>query len=422
MKVKEIKNRGIINRQIKGRKLSFLAGCVVGEEVYFSGWQDKGFYKLELNTGKCIPLKIFEGEDESQCIYTQAIHYENAVWLVPGYGQHIARIDLTTLEMDYICLPKNGIELYDKAGIRYGKFKCCYKEGASEFWLAPIGYNMLLKVDMQTKQITEFSELRKRVNFKDVENRFSDACFVDDKIWFCPRYGGEIAVFDTVTGDLFFHEWKHTDDDFKLIRNYKNWVVFLSHSVKQEILLIDSVTFEEKKIGVDVDWETQEKFMYVWADIMDQQIFLAPFLAHEYVVIDLETGEVQADTKLHEYVRSMGWGDERYQVSIGNEKRRIYTSDSSDMPLMIYDMEENEVSYMDVSVDWKDYNSFLSALCEDDEDEFMEWVNQKEKDIILEEDLPLSLYCSELETLKNRMNHGEDVQKTIGEKLFLNIK
>lgn len=421
MELKEIKNRGIRTKNVNGKKLSFLAGCVVGEELYFSSWTDKGFYKLHLNTGRCIPLKIFDSEAENMCLFSQAIYYEDAIWFVPCYGEHVIRITLDTLETEYIYLPQNGKELFGKKGQKYGKFKCCYKEGAPEFWLAPIGYNMLLKVDMQTKQITEFSELRKRVNFKDAENRFSDACFVDNKIWFCPRYGGEITVFDTVTGDLFFHEWKHADDDFKMIRNYKNWVVFLSQSAKQEILLIDSVTLEERKIRIDVDWEKQEEFMYVWADIVNQQIFFVPFLAHEYVVIDLETGEVQADTKLHEYAQSMGWGDERYQVSIGNEKRRIYTSDSPDMPLMIYDMEENEVSYMDLAVDREDYISFLSKLCENNEDEFIKWVNQKEKGVIFESDLPLMLYCSELKTLKNRMPQG-DVQGSVGEKLFTNIK
>ena len=422
MQLRDLKNKGIMETSGSGRKLSFLAGCVVGEELYFSAWCDKGFYKINLNTGHCMPLKLLDFETESMHLFSQALYYENSVWLIPCYGEHIVKITLDTFEVECIDLPREGREVRGKNGVQYGKFKCCYKEGASEFWLAPIGYNMLLKVDMHTKQVVEIDELRKKINFKEGEIQFSDACFVEDKIWLCPFGSEKLVIFDTLTDKLHFCEWWHTRENYRVIRNYERNAVFIPQTVPKDILLIDQDTFAERKIRIDVPWEMETDVMYLATDVVDRSVFMAPYQAHEFIMVDLKTGKVQVDKSLHNYVQDMSWGSEQYQVSIKYNTKRIYASDSEDMPLMVCDTKENEVFYIELQIDWKSYRNFLIGLCEKNEDEFRRWVNQKDIDVIFEKDLPLTLYCSEQERIKKRIRREENTQRTVGEKLFLNLK
>ena len=424
MKLKEIIINQDVNTETKKgkKKLSFLAGCVVGEDLYFSSWTDRGFYKMNLQTGQCFPLKVFAEETEDMFLYSQAVYFKNSVWFIPAYGENNTKIDLETLEIEYIHLPQNGKEILGSDGIRYGKFKCCYKEGASELWLAPMGYNMFLKVDMRTGQVSEYSELRKRLTFKDGMNYFSDACMVEDKVWLCPRDGEELAVFDTQTGEFQFRKWEYAEGNYRIVRNYNNQAIFLPQTASKDILLISQNTYKERIIPIDIAWETRTDYMHLAVDVIGQQLFLAPYQAHEYVVIDLESGEIQADTKLHDYAEKMQWSPEQYQVSLKYGTRMICTSDSKNMPLMILDPEKNTVSYLEVEVEEDVCRDFLIGLKQKDEREFFKYVNRKEKGIILEEDVSLNIYCSELALLTDKKTCNMDAEKTMGEKILSNVR
>lgn len=422
MKLRKLNNQGIKTENEKGiKKLSFLAGCVAGEELYFSSWTGRGFYKMNLQTGQCIPLKVFDEETESMFLYSQAVHFENSVWFIPAYGEYIAKVDLETLEIEYIHLPQNGKEILGKNGIRYAKFKCCYKEGATELWLAPIGYNMFLKVDMRTGQVSEYSELRKKLVFKDGMSYFSDACLVEDKVWLCPWDGEELAVFDTQTAEFQFRKWEYAEANYRIIRNYKDQAVFLPQTAPKDILLISQNTYKERIISIDVAWETKTDLMYLVADVIGKQLFLAPFQANEYVLIDLENGKIQADTKFHEYAEDRSWVPERYQASIRYGSKIIYMSDSKNIPLMILDLDMNTVSYLEKVIEKDTYRNFLTELRKKDERVFFKYINKNEESIILEEDVPLNMYYSDPDILTDKI-YNMDVQKTIGEKILSNVR
>ena len=152
MHLKKLSNQGIINENINGNKISFLAGCIEGDTLYFSSWLTNGFYKMDLKTGICEFLDIFENETKNRYLHNQAIFFEDAVWMIPTHaGRDIVKINIKTLEKVFIHLPENGKPVRDNEGNITWEFKCCYKKGSSEFWLVPIGYNMFLRVDMLTR-------------------------------------------------------------------------------------------------------------------------------------------------------------------------------------------------------------------------------------------------------------------------------
>lgn len=422
MKLKEVINEGIRIKKEGGRRLAFLAGCVVDENLYFSAWHDNGFYKFNLNTGQCSLLKVFDREPENQQLFGQAIYFEGTIWFIPAYAQNIVKVNLETLDITYIGLPNEGREIMGKRGIRYGKFKCCYQEGKAEFWLVPIGYNMLLHVDMITGQVREFKELRENLSFKDGSSNFSDACFGGDRIWMCPRDSERLVMFDTGSGEFQFYPWRHSEEAYRIIKNYKDWMIFLPHGMGKDMLLLDYNSFEEKRIMLDVNCEAQADFMYLVGEVIGKHLVLVPFLAHEYVAVDMETGEVQADRGLHEYAKSMLWGPERFQSCIAYGDKRLFTSDEKSMPLLIYDIKDHSVSYVELALEWADYERFLRDLYKENRRQFYKWIRMDEGRNVSEEDLPLSVYCTKIDDLRKNMIKARSGHKTMGESIFLSMK
>ncbi|MEH2929912.1 hypothetical protein VSQ48_08355 [Candidatus Ventrimonas sp. KK005] len=406
--------------------LSFLAGCMVGEELYFSSWSDKGFYKMDVHTGISTFLGMFAQEKESTQLFERAIYYKNAIWMTPAvWGEHIVKVDLDTLEMTYLSLPESGREIFDKNGVHYTKFKCCYKENASELWLVPIGFTALLKVDMESETVEEIHSLEQYIEFQEGFINFSDACFVGDEIWICPFESDKLVVLDTIRLQFHISEWKNKGNDYRIVRNYQNWAVFVPLGARKNIRMIEKNTYQEKEIMVDATWEEERSLMHLAVHIIDQTILFAPFFAHEFLSVDLETGETQTDKSLHEYAQSMSWGPERYQTEIQYGSKIIYLSDMPDVPMMVYDLEKNMVYYIEKILKQDSYHKFLMTLYENNKTGFIQQMGIQERRFFDETEFPFRLYFRILEESKNGgetdRNDGKK-EKGVGEKILSEIK
>ena len=422
MNLDKVEMQGMINKNINGSGISFLASCIVEDELYFSSWHTNGFYKMNLKTGICIFLGIFEKETKSRYLHNQAIFFEGAIWFIPTHGgMYIVRINIDTLEQIYIKLPENGKTIKNNKNEIFWQFKCCYEEGNSEFWLVPLGYNMLLKIDMLTNEISEYKDIRNELVYEDGKINFSDACLVDNEIWICPYYSDKLVIFNIITKEYKFILWRDFKNDFAMIRNYKNWMIFIPRIQTKSILLFNKDTFEEKEIFLNVSMKN-EKVMYLIADMVNQFLILAPFFAKEFVVVDMETENVQVDINLNRYRKQLGWGNERYQSSFFYEGKIIYASEVDGNPLMIYDTQTDIISYKEVKVDRKIFIKTIHKLLQKNEEMILRWLSSKEN-IILENEVPLSLFCLyPKETKEKNGLYDKNSKKTVGEIIFLDNK
>ncbi|MCI8416927.1 MAG: hypothetical protein HFI33_05395 [Lachnospiraceae bacterium] len=422
MQLKKLSNQGIINENIYGSRISFLAGCIVGDELYFSSWLSNGFYKMDLKTGICEFLDIFENEIKSRYLHNQAIFFEDAIWMIPTHaGKDIVKINIKTLEKVVIHLPENGEPIRDNKGNITWEFKCCYKNGSSEFWLVPLGYNMFLRVDMLTNQVIEYSELRDRVAFKDGKINFADACLVGDDIWFYPYDSEELVIFNTRTEKFRFILWKDNEKKLGFVRTYKEWMIFLSRGKNKSVLLINKDTFEKKEIALNIEWKEIKEPMYMVVDVIEQFLVLAPFLAQEFVAVNIETGNVQLNTKLHEYTEIMKWGPGRYQSSFIYGPKIIYASDIADAPLMVFDYQTNVAFYIHTKVNESQYRETIYKLYNENTEAILNWVRQKGS-VIEEREVPLLLtYLLKDDGEDSKIHDIKDI-KTDGERIFSCIK
>ena len=422
MNLRKVKNRGILNKSINGDRISFLAGCIVKDELYFSSWHANGFYKMNLKTGVCLFLGIFEKETKSRYLHNHAFFFDGSIWFVPTHGgMYIVKIDIETLDQIYIKLPENGKAIKNDKNEFFWQFKCCYKDGNSEFWLVPLGYNLLLKVDMLTNEITEYKDISNELVYEDGKINFSDACLVDNEIWMCPYYSEKLVIFDIVAKEYKYISRTDFKNGCSMIRNYQNWMIFIPRIQTEVILLINKDTFEEKEIVLNSNVKIGN-IMYMLADMVNQFLLLAPFLANEFIVVNIETENVQKDLKLHQYRQQSGFGSERYLSSFFYGSKIIYASDVYGDPLMIFDTQTNTTSYMEVRIDRKKFIKTVNELLLKNEKEILRWLSPKE-DVIFESRVPLSLYCLYVKAIKDSNGfYDENSKKTIGEIIFLNSK
>ena len=99
----------------------------------------------------------------------------------------------------------------------------------------------------------------------------------------------------------------------------------------------------------------------------------------------------------------------------------IYVSDISGTPLMIYDLQENIVSYINIRVNTEHYNKFFEELYAENPNKALEKLN---KSIVIEKEIPLSYYASSLlQDIDGLILPTDKVgQDTDGRKIFFNIK
>lgn len=404
--------------------LSFLAGCVVGEELYFSSWTDKGFYKMDLLTGACSFLKMFEKETENTHLYNSAIHYKGSIWLIPAnHGEYLVKICLDTLDIEYIPLPESGRVILGKDGIRFKKFKCCYKDGDPVFWLIPIGFDVFLKVNMDTNQITVFPELREHMEFADGIINFFDACFIADDIWMCPKDSKKLVIFNTKKEKFIIRDWQCHDENetFSIIKSYNDWAVFIPSHKENPLLLINRVTFEEKRIPLGIRNSKDINWTHIAVDIIGQYVLLIPFLAAEMIAVDLETQDVQIDRKLYNYVQNTSWKKMRYQTSCRQGSKILYMPDLPNIPLLVYDLKKNVISFLNKYIEPKEYSRFLKEYYRKDKDGFARWLKKYDPSYFSETEIPLDSYDIVINVLDNK-KYSQNKTMEVGKRIFSEVK
>ena len=99
----------------------------------------------------------------------------------------------------------------------------------------------------------------------------------------------------------------------------------------------------------------------------------------------------------------------------------IYTSDFADVPLLIYDLEKNELSFMNKSINQKEKNKFLIDFCKKDKKGFLKWLKKFHAGTLSESSISMVAYSMMLDGLECR-NGGQDLEGKIGRKIFLEVK
>ncbi len=170
-------------------KLSFLAGVKYRGKIFFSAMQINGLFSYDIISKTTEFIKVFEREKIHHYLHSKAFLHNNEMWLVPFGAEHVASVNLETLEIHYYDIPKR-VESTDSLAFLDGTIynNCLY--------IIPYDAKCFLKMDFETRELTILSQ------FDTSMINWSRGCFVSDEKLLVVSSDGKVGNrIDLKTGE-----------------------------------------------------------------------------------------------------------------------------------------------------------------------------------------------------------------------------
>lgn len=171
-----------------------VVGAYYRGAIYFSALHMNGLFKLTLDTGKIEQIGIFEKEQEDTDLLHQfAWVYKTYCWFMPRNAKNIAKVDLETLSISYIPLPKD--RKYDR--VLEGQFTCSAVRDHMA-WLFPGYGSMVMSLNLETEEIKIFDqwpETDEVINWA-----FYNGVVCESSVWMFGGSNSHIVKLDPHTG------------------------------------------------------------------------------------------------------------------------------------------------------------------------------------------------------------------------------
>lgn len=264
--------------------LQFHAGAQKDDGVYFSAMYFNGFFKLSLVTGHIEYLGRFKEEELKPNLHCGAYIQEDVCWFLPKFGDHIARINLNTLEQRFLDIP-DIIECFDEY-----KFKD-FVVGNHEVWLIPKGLSGILRINLINEKIECFDKWPLHIVFGKECTPFSSAVLTDDKLIICPCDLENFMFLDTRTGHMSISEKKIPSRTYSGIA-FDKYNLWLSPLTGDYIFKWNIKHKTGKKISCDAVDLAQSGRKYAGIYYFHGYIWLMPYHLESFLRVNPETDEI----------------------------------------------------------------------------------------------------------------------------------
>lgn len=316
-------------------KITFLAGVLVDKYIYLSNWLANGLYKMNIENGKCELITLFLEESNISHLHNYAFLYNDVIWFIPSAGKKIACFDLQSNRMDYIELPVEGKVILDANGANTFKFECLYQPETSFCWLVPVGYNMLIRLDMENSNIESFNNWPKDIKWENGIINFHCSYIEDEKIYIMPYNACCGLKVDIRTGEIKKYSVKGINK-CRVVIPLRNKILYMPGRLKEGICIYDKEDHSMQKI--DVFDDVQENF-YLTYYLLGDELVMAPFLGKKMLHINLKSlkanfvdnEKIDSDSKISYFQRCLKVNDVYYVISDRmNKILKVYSDGQND--------------------------------------------------------------------------------------------
>lgn len=271
-------------------KQTFLAGVAVENSIYFSNWLSNGLYRLDIETGRCELVTLFVEEANVSGLHNYAFLYKDKICFVPCFAEKIAFFDIKNKQVQYRNLPVEGKLILDSKEYQTFRFVCFNEDNTPICWMVPVGYNLLIKLNMET---TEFEIIKKwplELKWEDGIINFHCGCVINDVIHLMPYESMYKVEIDIVKDSIKSYELCKDISKYRMVIPYKNDLICVPEQITDGVKIYSHNGILRKRIEVTglIDEITRYVTYGVWQDVL----ILFPFLGREEIHIDLKTFEV----------------------------------------------------------------------------------------------------------------------------------
>lgn len=278
------------------RILTFETIAIKDNIGYASDYNRNGLFKVELTTGKCEYIKIFENEPVNRYrMHCDVVWCDDKAYYIPGSGNGIDIYSAQDNIVEMIAVPLPEYKKYSFYNPQY-KFVGAVRRG-DILWLIPSTYPGIIKFDMRTKNIKIIDEwieddeymfrggysvennqiimangksnavlifdMEKEkgniIHVGTMNNGVMSICKTKEGIWFAPRLQGAIVLWKVETGEIVeFNEFPQgfiiNNGAFSKVYSFKDVVEFVPAKAECALRCLNG-----KFIVVDYDrWKKRE--------------------------------------------------------------------------------------------------------------------------------------------------------------------
>lgn len=280
-------------------ELTFVAIAIKDNVGYASDYDKNGLFEVDMKTGKCEFLDIFEEQPiQKKRLHSCAKWIEDKIYFIPDSANKIAVYNLNNRKLESISIPKPNENLYTFYKKNYNFIDALEYKGY--LWLLPCTYPGVLKLDIQTNEIEIINgwindieyyfrakiclqnnkiiipngignevfifdletEKGKIINIGSQNNGNMCVRKIRDKYWFAPRSPGAIISWNIVTNEI--KEYENYPEDFEMgkitfsnIYSYREDIVFSPANANKGLVF----SKEKLKVEKNIQWKSSDSSM-----------------------------------------------------------------------------------------------------------------------------------------------------------------
>lgn len=355
------------------------AAAMIGNTIYFSARDYNALLKTNIRTGRTEYICRFNSESVSAKLHCKAFAYGAVVWFIPLYGKFITSFDTQSGEMisyenrnefiagtfaeDYSYTERDGSKvfpMYFDAGLI----------DSENFFAVPAGRENLAIVNMKERRITLLS-----LNNKGKREFLGAGTCIDNEIWMAPYSGKEIVIVNFVNGEISRIESPIRDKKYYGITSDSD-KVYLANNTGYFFCLNKSDS-NFIKIETSVQNCVERNALVRELTIIDDKLYFLPNDSELLFAYDIHTELIIMDICNN----GVKYGTFQEVFSVGTKPIFMsYTEGYFYSP-------EDSVGIVYIEIPIFAYERLLEANWGQDYPKRL-----KRDDIILENELPLSLY------------------------------
>ena len=339
--------------------ITFLAGVVVDNYIYCSNWLSNGLYRINIEGGQSELLNVFIEEKNISNLHSDAFLYKDDIWFIPSKAEKIACFNISQNSIEYFDLPNQGRVILDKSGNYTFKFSSYQVKNTEFCWLVPVGYNLLLKLDMKRKEIKNIHGLPPEIKWSDGTINFYSGYLKENYIYMCP-YESSVGIKINTKNDTI-QPWGEDigGKRYRLIIPFKSKNICIAQNVGSDISVFDA-EMKEEKIEVDGNNCLNNFYLSYWYE--NDELIIFPFIGNAEIHIKINSMQAytvpirQEKEKKNYFVQRI--------LEVNGE--RFLVSDRSNEILKID--KRGERSFINLEIDKKQFLNIWMKLFEHEKD------------------------------------------------------
>lgn len=267
-----------------GVAVDFSCGVEYKGKLYLASGFGNELFQYDIETQELKYLMDFEKEKDTGYLYRCIVLYKNMACFIPQCAEHIAIVNLDTLDIRYIPLQYKWIQTKIK-------LKCAGAQIVEDHFLCVIPYDIdaLMIIDLDTLETKCYYDI------SDDTEPYTDAVYEDGFLYCIPWMAEKILQIDLKTGERKKLDWSYNSMAYSdAVWNEEKQRIWLIPAKESHLIEYDIEKKEIQKIQIDDGISSNgQELKYFYGGRRSGKIFVFPYKKEYVLAYDMESKQIR---------------------------------------------------------------------------------------------------------------------------------